>query len=259
MNAIIKYPGSKWGIAKNIIEFFPEHHSYVEPYFGSGAVLFNKTRSNIETINDLDDNVTNLFYWIKKDPERLSKEIYFTPYSRSVYENAFKNNPKDDFEKAVNFYIKLNMSHGHRTNEKVGWKNDVKGREKAYAAQDWCNIPEKIMLAANRLRGVQIENRPGLDIIKNFNHKNVLIYIDPPYVLNTRHGKQYRFEMYDNDQEELLETITKHKGSIILSGYDNSIYNKYLKDWQREELYNKEILWMNFNPSKQMTINEFIN
>ncbi len=55
MKAVIKYPGSKWSIANWIIQFFPEHHSYVEPFFGSGAVLFNKPRSNIETVNDLDD------------------------------------------------------------------------------------------------------------------------------------------------------------------------------------------------------------
>lgn len=55
MKAVMKYPGSKWSIADWIIQFFPEHHSYVEPFFGSGAVLFNKPRSNIETVNDLDD------------------------------------------------------------------------------------------------------------------------------------------------------------------------------------------------------------
>ena len=72
MKAILKYPGSKWSIANWIISHFPEHHSYLEPFFGSGAVLFNKPRSNIETVNDLDGNVVNLFEWIKKDPESLA-------------------------------------------------------------------------------------------------------------------------------------------------------------------------------------------
>lgn len=61
MNAILKYPGAKWRIAKWIIEHIPEHHSYVEPYFGSGAVFFNKTLSNIETINDVDGYAVNFF------------------------------------------------------------------------------------------------------------------------------------------------------------------------------------------------------
>ena len=198
MKAVMKYPGSKWSIAKWIISLFPEHHSYLEPFFGSGAVLFNKPRSNIETVNDLDGNVVNLFEWIRKDPERLAHEIYYTPYARQVYEDAFTAVPENSLEKAVNFYIRLNMGHGFRTNgEKVGWKNDVQGREKAYAAQDWLRLPEKILQAAERLRGVQIENRPAIELIRRFNYKNVLIYCDPPYMLETRHGKQYRHEMGD--------------------------------------------------------------
>lgn len=131
MKAIMKYPGSKWSIAEWIIQFFPEHHSYLEPFFGSGAVLFNKPRSDIETINDLDDNVVNLFEWIKKDPEKLAHEIYYTPYARKIYDDAYASVPEDSLQKAVNFYIRLNMGYGFRTNgEKVGWKNDVQGREK---------------------------------------------------------------------------------------------------------------------------------
>lgn len=154
----MKYPGSKWGSADWIISHFPEHHSYLEPFFGSGGVFFNKPRSDIETINDLDGEVANLFRQIRNDPERLAREIYFTPYSREAYEMAYQKEPKNDLEKAVLFYTRLNMGHGFRTQgEKVGWKLDVQGREKAYAAADWCKIPEKIMEAAERLRGVQIE------------------------------------------------------------------------------------------------------
>ena len=103
MKAIMKYPGSKWGIAKWIISHFPEHHSYLEPFFGSGAVLFNKTRSHIETVNDMDGRVVSLFDWIKRDPERLAHEIYYTPYSRQVYDEAFAAEPDDSLQRAVNF------------------------------------------------------------------------------------------------------------------------------------------------------------
>lgn len=33
MNAVIKYPGSKWRLAEWIISHFPPHHSYLEPFF----------------------------------------------------------------------------------------------------------------------------------------------------------------------------------------------------------------------------------
>lgn len=266
MKAVMKYPGSKWSIAKWIISHFPDHHSYLEPFFGSGAVLFNKPRSNIETVNDLDGNVVNLFEWIKKDPERLAHEIYYTPYARQLYDDAFELVPEDSFKKAVNFYICMNMGHGFRTNgKKVGWKNDVQGRERAYASLDWCNIPDRILQAAERLRGVQIENRPAVEVIERFNSKNVLIYLDPPYMPETRRGKQYMYEMYDKKSHiELLEVAKRHKGQVLISGYDSEIYNDMLKSWNREEITcysqanskKREILWMNFTPMCQMRIED---
>lgn len=265
MPAIIKYPGSKWRIAKWIINFFPEHHSYLEPFFGSGAVLFTKSRSNIETVNDLNGDVVNLFEWIKRDPERLAREIYFTPYARDVYEAAYSRqyDETDKFQRAVDFYVRMMMGRGFRcTGEKVGWKNDVQGREKSYAANQWCNAPEVILEASDRLRGVQIENRPALELIRRFNYPNVLIYADPPYMLSTRHGKQYAAEMTDADHVELLETLLKHKGPVLVSGYRHPLYDDMLRGWHCETTTSadqkarvrEECLWMNFEPVLQTRI-----
>lgn len=244
----------------------PKHHSYLEPFFGSGGVLFNKPRSHIETINDLDDDVINLFDWIRRDPELLAKAIYWTPYARAVYDNAVElyKSETDSFKRAVFFYTKLMMGHGFRTNEiKVGWKNDIQGREKAYAALDWSTAPERIKTAAERLRGVQIENRPAIEVIRRFNHPNVLIYADPPYLLSTRHGKQYMHEMTESDHIELLTALRDHRGPVLLSGYDSDLYNRLLYDWYRDEITamtqtatkRREVLWMNFTPtSEQMNL-----
>lgn len=57
MKAVIKHPDSKWSYASWIISFFPEHHSCLHPFFGSGAVLFNKPRSNIEKVNNMDEKM----------------------------------------------------------------------------------------------------------------------------------------------------------------------------------------------------------
>ena len=265
MNAVIKYPGSKWRIAQWIIAHFPEHHSYLEPFFGSGAVLFNKRRSNIETINDLDGDVVNLFQQIRDDPDRLAEAIYWTPYARAEYERAWaaQRTEEDPFRRAVDFYIRMMMGRGFRTTgEKVGWKNDVQGREASYAAGCWCNTPDTIRQAAERLRKVQIECRPAVDLIRRFNFKNVLIYADPPYVLETRHGKQYRHEMSDVQHEELLQVLIDHKGPALISGYDSEIYRDMLHGWHREEIAERaqtsglrtEVLWMNFEPMLQESL-----
>ena len=265
-NAVIKYPGAKWGVAPWVISHFPEHRSYLEPFFGSGAVLFTKSRSAIETVNDIDGDVVNLFDWIRKDPARLAHAIRFTPYARDEYDRAWaaQYTETDNFRRAVNFYIRMMMGHGFRTTgEKVGWKNDVQGREAAYAAKCWAKTPEVIIQAAERLRGVQIENRPAVELIRRFNYQNVLIYADPPYMLGTRQNrKQYRHEMTDDDHMELLEAIKAHRGPAIISGYDSDLYNRELKGWYKDGRTSftqtasrrREILWMNFEPAAQMEL-----
>ena len=264
MKAFVKYPGSKWGLAGWIIGYFPEHHSYLEPFFGSGAVLFNKPRSHIETVNDLDGNVVNLFEWIKHDPERLAHEIYYTPYARQAYEEAFSSMPEDGLQQAVNFCIRLNMGHGFRTNgEKVGWKNDVQGREGAYAVKYWRDLPGKIKEATERLREVQIECMPATELIKRFNYPDVFMYIDPPYLWKTRTAKQYRHEMTDADHEQLLRELLTTQAMIMISGYETDMYNDILKGWHKEQFRSHaeyggsriETVWMNYE--RQFTIQEF--
>lgn len=257
MRAIIKYPGSKWSMAEWIISKFPPHHSYLEPFFGSGAVLFKKERSKIETINDLDGDVVNLFEWIRNDPEQLAAAIYMIPYARDVYERAWaeQHTERDPFQRAVNFYIRMMMGHGFRTTgEIVGWKNDVQGREAAYATRHWCQLPEMIMVAAERLRGVQIDNRPAVEIISRFNFPNVMIYADPPYLLSTRNRAQYRHEMTEDEHVDLLEALIAHRGPVLLSGYQSDLYEDMLRGWNKETLevrnqlsaHRTEVLWTNF-------------
>ena len=73
-------------------------------------------------------------------------------------------------------YFSIAFSYGFRTNEiRVGWKNDVQGRERAYAANGWVELPELIVQASERLRGVQIEQRPAVELISRFNSPNVLV------------------------------------------------------------------------------------
>ena len=140
---------------------------------------------------------------------------------------------------------------------------DVQGRERAYALRDWNQFPERIIEAAARLKEVQIECRSALDVIKRFDFENVLIYADPPYLLETRYGKQYRIEMSEKDHIELLETLMGSKAKVILSGYESSLYDKMLDGWQKEYIDSitqnpkkkrSEVIYMNFAPEKQMDL-----
>ncbi len=269
MRRVLKYPGSKWNLAHELVKMIPEHHTYCEPYAGSMALLFTKSPSPIEVVNDLDSDVVNLFHCIQQDSERLARLVMTTPYSREVYDSQFSNNGyASRYKRAAGFLIKCWQGHGFRTTRgKVGWKNDVQGRERAYALWDWYRLPDWIIEITERLRMVQIEHRPALEVIQRFNFPNVFMYLDPPYLLGTRRARQYEYEMTDADHEELLHVITHSSAQIIISGYASKLYDDYLREWKRMEFQGTaehagirtEVIWMNFNPSRQMSIADFIN
>jgi DNA adenine methylase len=62
---VIPYPGKKNSITDWIISHFPQGYqkmTYLEPFLGSGSIFFVKERSAIETINDIDHDIFNLFF-----------------------------------------------------------------------------------------------------------------------------------------------------------------------------------------------------
>lgn len=172
MKSLLRYPGSKWNLAKRIANLLPEHKSYLEPFFGSGAVLFTKSASPIETVNDLSDDVVNLFRLIQSEPKALQEKLYLIPYSRTIYNQAWEVRPADEIEKAVNFIIRSTMSHGFRVFEKSGWKNDIAGREKSYAVKH--KDHEELLDLLNQSRAKIILSGYDSDLynrrLSNWNH-----------------------------------------------------------------------------------------
>lgn len=263
LRPIIKYPGSKWNIANWIIDNIPKHHTYLEPYFGSGAVFFTKRPSDIETINDKDELIYSLFKTVRDNPEELVNLIALTPFSRKEYDESFNDGQFTEVERLRRFLIQCWQGHGFRTTgTKVGWKNDVQGREQMYAAYNWYRLPEWIMQIVDRLKQCQIENQPAIKLIKRYNYPNVFIYADPTYLLSTRTAKQYKYEMTEEEHEELLTTLLDHKGSIMISGYKSDMYNEYLKGWNKKKkkttaeygLKRVEYIWCNYEIDNQISL-----
>lgn len=271
LRTVIKYPGSKWALADWIIGLMPAHRCYVEPFFGSGAVFFRKEPSRSEFINDLDGEVVNLFRCIRDRTEELERAVALTPYSRAEYQAvlAVRGEPPPDTEgtpdvgRALAFLVQHWQGHGFRTCCGSGWKNDVAGREYAYAVRHWNRLPAWIANLVGRLKQAQIECRPAVELIRRVNRPEVLIYADPPYLPSTRRmKKQYSHEMTGADHAELLEALTAHRGPVMLSGYDNALYDDALKGWDKLRRAavaqggqrRVETLWCNFEIQMKMEL-----
>lgn len=258
MKTLLKYPGSKWRIAEWILSYFPEHKVYLEPFFGSGALFFKKEPSYIETINDLDGNIVNLFKVCRDYPEELARAITLTPFSREEFQNCYQmtDNPIENARRCI---VRYHQSFGTSNSSKNSWRN-VQTYGGPRCATMWNDLPEVVQAVCQRIKEAQIENTDALTLIERYNSQDTLIYCDPPYIQSIRKRNIYRVEMTDERHFELLKILKNSKSKIILSGYDNPMYNKELSEWNTAEkattaqmgLHRVEKIWFNFDANNQI-------
>lgn len=262
MKQVLKYPGAKARLANWICSYIPKHDVYLEPFAGSLAVLLNKPRCHIETVNDLHGEVVNFFKVLRDMPEELKQRIELTPYSREEYDLSYQES-QDDVERARRFCVRCWQGFGCANLYHNGFKSGQQGVS-PNPAKAWAELPNTMIQAAERLKGVQIENLPAVELINRYNTADVFIYADPPYLLTTRKSNLYKHEMTNAEHEELLNALLSHQGPVMISGYDNELYNQYLVGWRKESketlaeggLKRTETIWMNYRDS-QMSFADF--
>ena len=102
----------------------------------------------------------------------------------------------------------------------------------------------------------------ALAFIQKYDHPKAMLYLDPPYLHETRvTTKDYDFEMGVKDHADLLSCLSHLKGKFIISGYPSDMYDKHARrlGWRKVErqIDNKasgkktkdqktECLWMNY-------------
>ena len=230
-SAALRYPGSKWSIARQIVSHFEPHYHYVEPYLGSGAVFFTKDPSPHELVNDYNGLLVNFFRVLRERTDELCWALEATPWSREEYDDSHVVTG-DALEDARRFVVRIWQAHASDLAKKTGWKNRGVRQSARGMSIRWQRVPTELVELAWRLKDAEIENRPALEVIRRFSADDCLIYADPPYLPSTRTQKMYGQEMTEDEHVEMLETLMKHPGPVVLSGYDNDLYNDFLVGWQ---------------------------
>lgn len=223
----LRYYGGKFNLAPWIISFFPPHKNYCEPCCGACSVLFQKPRSPLETVNDLDGNVVNFFRVLRDSPKELLQAINLTPWAREEYEYCLKKSY--GLEGARRFFMTCWMSYngGTGSNPRLfGWRHTKDSRLRLPCSFDITN--NDLTAIANRLIGVQIEQRDYVEIIEKYSNDESLIYLDPPYVASERTNNTdwYACEWNLADHTEAAGLLRQAQGYVIVSGYACPLYTE---------------------------------
>lgn len=266
---VLRYPGAKWGLAPWIISHFPPHEAYVEPFFGSGAVLLRKAPSRSELVNDIDGAVVAFFRVLRERPEELAAALALTPYARDeLLASRVADDTVDDVEKARRLAVSCWQTRGGaQSRRRPGWRFDMYGAANKSLAGTWATLPERILAVAERFASVAIENRPALEVIdilarSEDRGRHTLVYADPPYLLGSIDQRLYRYGMREPEHAELLEALDRFEGAVVLSGYESALYGERLAHWTtvRRHARNQvnerrtEVLWLNHVAARHATL-----
>lgn len=258
----LRYHGGKFRLAPWIIQHFPTHRVYTEPFGGAASVLLRKPRAGlVEVYNDLDSEIVSMFKVLRdpKSAQQLADALQFTPFAREEFTQGYL--PTDDaVEQARRTICRAFMGFGSDTasGAKSGFRANG-NRQTAHPARDWSNYPAAVASFCQRLQGVVIENRDAVELMLQHDSPQTLHYCDPPYVHATRSshvvrsGRGYRHEMDEQQHRELAGALAEMQGMVIVSGYASELYDELYQGWTistqatladgaRERT---EVLWLN--------------
>jgi DNA adenine methylase len=275
----LKWHGGKSYLTDWIIDLMPRHLHYVEPYAGGLAVLLAKNpfderhqwgdksheKGISEVVNDLNGELMN-FWKVLQDEKsfrRFQRIVEATPFSQPQWEEAEARmvpHHELDVQAAVAFFVRCRQSFagGFQAFATLSRNRTRRGMNEQSSA--WLNCVEGLASVHARLKRVVVLADDALKIIKQQDGEKTLFYLDPPYVHETRASTDaYQHEMDESEHIAMLEVIKKCKGSVMLSGYPNGLYDKALGGWNRydRKIDNKvsggktkrqmtESLWCNF-------------
>lgn len=229
----VRYYGGKWKIANWILEHFPAHKCYVEPFCGGASLFFRKSPSMFEVLNDINSDVINFFDVLRATPEELIRALQLTPYSEFEHHRAYEP-CTDMLERARRFLIRSRQSYGSGEGMyKTGWRYQAKDTRGTSLVNEW-NAVEHLWAAAERLKQAQITCRDYRKVLSAFDTPETLFYIDPPYPFSTRSSKEHRYraEMRDEDHIELAHRLHAVQGHVIVSGYLCPLYEELYQGWK---------------------------
>lgn len=261
---VIRYYGGKWKIAEWIIQFFPEHNCYVEPFGGAASVLLRKKPARVEIYNDLSSEMVNLFR-VLRDPEKAAQlrlQLELTPYSREEWLACYPVS-SNEIEQARRTIVLASMSYNLSKvmmRQSNGFRSSSSGHHRL--PQDFQNATHALQSVTARMKGVIIENKDAVSIMQQHDRRSTLHYVDPPYLSDLRADKRnrYQFEAMSVESHADLSVALKDlKGYVVLSGYPCAAYSEWYESagWQAYSIQavigaatpgksvRTEVLWLN--------------
>ena len=262
---VIPYMGGKFELSRKLIPMLAPHKRYIEVFAGGLSMYFRKKKVEWNIVNDLDNDIVNLYesirtrfedfkfhaYWMVK-----SREL-FLGFRKEMHESKKINIP--DPERAAKYYYVIKNAFNKNIHATMSKDSD------------WhSGFLEDLEYSRERLDNICIENMDFRELVKKYApRKHDMWYLDPPYMVAGERGDYYfhSFNLDDHkDLAKMCDVINDNGGNFMVS-YDNrkeimDLYKDYNIDvikliysgQQHHRIEKKELVITNYKPLSQASL-----
>lgn len=211
-------PGGKRWLAHAIVDLFPDHTKYVEPFAGGAAVFWAKDPSEVEVLADLDAELIQALKFIKTFSESEFKSLsgMETERSKEIFDKLKESSPTGRVEKFHRWLYLRCLSHG------AEGKTVNPSAKSNYTIK---NVLDRLSGCKERLKGVTLLAQDWEKTIQEHDGKDTFFYFDPPYAETTCDGL-LPDENGPPTNEKIVAVVSKVKGLWILSLNDSPSVRK---------------------------------
>ncbi len=197
-------PAGKKRLAKRLAAMLPAHTTYVEPFAGSAAVLFEKAPAPVEVINDADPDIAQAYKLLKKltpaDLGRLKKLPWVG--DEKTFKGLLDATPRTDVERLHRFLYLTHFSYGKMRGR--SFSPSVVGVE--------AKTIKRIEQFAPRLKKVKVYGGDYEKVVRQYDSKDTVFFLDPPYP-----GYNVDVGESEFDEARFFKLLQELKGKFLIT------------------------------------------
>ena len=228
-------------------------------------MFFRKDRAKWNVLNDIDNNIINLYMCVIEKHDELVENLFWLPKSRKLFldfREEIKVNKEieiPDPVQAAKYFYCIRYSFNKLVHTPFSMQKDLN--------KNW---DEELRYSRERIKGATIENLDFETLFEKYEpRKGDYWYLDPPYIVATEKGSYYMNNFTVEDHTRLRDCVNKidKNGGVFMVSYDYRDEVKELyKDYNIKTLdlkysgatnkardkERKEYIIMNYEPVSQV-------
>jgi len=233
---VIPYYGGKFRLSKQLIPLLPNHSRYIEVFSGGLSMFFRKSKCDYTVINDIDNDIINLYRCLSEKYDEFIDTLLWVPKSRQMFEEArheihySKVIKIPNVLRAVKYFYCIRNAFNKNPNSSFS-------KTSYWNTED---IIDKLKYSVKYFKNTTIENMDFRKLVVDYKPTlGDMWYFDPPYIVATEKGDYYMADFGYEEHEDLRECVDlvdRNGGKFMISYDDKEIVRDMYSDYNIFEI-----------------------